>query len=1019
MNSHIRKNEKGIALLFTLGILSVLLVIALAFATSSITERKAAANNAELTSARLLAESAIQRAIAALRYYDASDPTAAPDVMFSQCPSGADTFFTQNDKTFDTLWRLATEENNITYYTWPPSYLNNDNAMHWVYIHDSSDPDNRIIGRMAYYVKASGGKLDPSSCVTQSTVYPLQPTAAVSAATIQQRPGINLCEINPKGLEGDTLGYFTAGVPTVITKMSSNAVANGKLPDGTRWPDFDTFFGKVNGTTAQKQQFSDWFACSQTPDDEAFWLDGGSSVAGNDNNGSQNASGGTSLGELYNRFNLARTDWTTVATRPTVTSILGTPEHYVLGSSFADGTSIPWLSNFGKLPLPDITNNAFTLLNGTDDETQKGNYPTVAARRNQIAANLIAYCGGTASITDYSEATTPSTVTYMGNQCTPRINELYVGVEAVTVPGGSSGAWTNQLIINAWVGNELVNIYGNNFGAATLTLNYTVTATIATGNATAALSDLNYSTSGTFIVPADPLNNNLNTMTIGENSYKCDATTYKIYDKTASGTGGVGGEITIAVTDVIVTITEAKLTYGGNVVDYAYVNKTIPTLATLQAATSATFDQLAYFGGVQDNDPREHLFASEWSAGAVSVVGAGPAYAYAAPTGTPNAANSSVTMNNSAGAITTQDMEIGNDPSYDFTNMKPRLSTAFIRGAHMQSPWELGFIHRGAPWQTLNIHVYSKDDLNNGKPNSDPSPDNKKFGVSYNMGGRDGAASGGIKAGYAQGDANILDQIKMNSSQSPNIYYGKVNIRAPLQSSLNALLANINTGIVLSNAVAGNGGNTNPHSGSGTIVSTGNGSTGTFAETLATAIYDFPSINGFPSRPLTRASIANVPALSDKSIIAAQTTKAAQDEIIGKFINLTKTSLSDQFTIVAIAQTIKDVGGRGVQTITIAKDINADGKIDNTSVQYGILYNPTTGIGDPSNWYWNPTTASATNTGCTPAVGAVFNESISTCKIGQYDLGADEILAEQKVLCVVKKDPTTGKWSIVSYQYCE
>lgn len=31
------------------------------------------------------------------------------------------------------------------------------------------------------------------------------------------------------------------------------------------------------------------------------------------------------------------------------------------------------------------------------------------------------------------------------------------------------------------------------------------------------------------------------------------------------------------------------------------------------------------------------------------------------------------------------------------------LSTAYIRNAPMQSLWELGVIHRGAAWQTLNL----------------------------------------------------------------------------------------------------------------------------------------------------------------------------------------------------------------------------------------------------------------------------------------------------------------------------
>ena len=64
----------------------------------------------------------------------------------------------------------------------------------------------------------------------------------------------------------------------------------------------------------------------------------------------------------------------------------------------------------------------------------------------------------------------------------------------------------------------------------------------------------------------------------------------------------------------------------------------------------------------------------------------------------------------------------------------------------MQSPWELGFIHRGAAWQTINLKAYNSDE-----------------GVATDAGGN----------AYSDGDANILDQIKMSSQTET---YGKVNI---------------------------------------------------------------------------------------------------------------------------------------------------------------------------------------------------------------------------------------------------
>ena len=49
------------------------------------------------------------------------------------------------------------------------------------------------------------------------------------------------------------------------------------------------------------------------------------------------------------------------------------------------------------------------------------------------------------------------------------------------------------------------------------------------------------------------------------------------------------------------------------------------------------------------------------------------------------------------------DKETVTDPAYLGSNANQHMSTAYIRNAPMQSLWELGAIHRGAAWQTINI----------------------------------------------------------------------------------------------------------------------------------------------------------------------------------------------------------------------------------------------------------------------------------------------------------------------------
>ncbi|MDD3886857.1 MAG: hypothetical protein PHI35_08290 [Victivallaceae bacterium] len=60
------RRQRGVALLFTLGIISLLLVLGLAFVTTSIMARKVAANNSNRSQAKMLAQSAVSRAALAV-----------------------------------------------------------------------------------------------------------------------------------------------------------------------------------------------------------------------------------------------------------------------------------------------------------------------------------------------------------------------------------------------------------------------------------------------------------------------------------------------------------------------------------------------------------------------------------------------------------------------------------------------------------------------------------------------------------------------------------------------------------------------------------------------------------------------------------------------------------------------------------------------------------------------------------------------------------------------------------------
>jgi hypothetical protein len=221
----------------------------------------------------------------------------------------------------------------------------------------------------------------------------------------------------------------------------------------------------------------------------------------------------------------------------------------------------------------------------------------------------------------------------------------------------------------------------------------------------------------------------------------------------------------------------------------------------------------------------------------------------------------------------------------------------------------------------------------------------------------------GPKAGgdtYSAGDANILDQIKMTANTTTK---GKISVNSDNKSVLRTLFDNIKLGSNLK---------TNPDPG----VITG---TATITPAVANTIVGPPttytpntilSTNGIlGGTPFyTRASIVNaIPYLStaDLGLGYSRTTDAQQEELIGKFINLTKAESPHNYTIIAVGEAIRDIGG-----VTIRKDLNNDGDMSDAG------------------------------------------ESINTTK-GTFDPNADEILASQKILALVQIQEISGSKKFV------
>jgi len=185
------------------------------------------------------------------------------------------------------------------------------------------------------------------------------------------------------------------------------------------------------------------------------------------------------------------------------------------------------------------------------------------------------------------------------------------------------------------------------------------------------------------------------------------------------------------------------------------------------------------------------------------------------------------------------------------------ISTAYIRNGPPKSLWELGAIHRGEPWKTLNIDK-------------------------YNDGSNDEI--------YGNGDAAILGQVKLEPQTQTR---GKFNANSPQKPAWEAVLAGITVG---GEYDAPGGGD--PISNFNIIDTDGGG-----------PIFDKNGTNsGTPFS--NRGGIAQAGSLADGTAGSSidQNTDRTQEEIIGKIANLL-TVRQNYFTVIVVGQAIKDVGG--------------------------------------------------------------------------------------------------------------
>jgi hypothetical protein len=197
----------------------------------------------------------------------------------------------------------------------------------------------------------------------------------------------------------------------------------------------------------------------------------------------------------------------------------------------------------------------------------------------------------------------------------------------------------------------------------------------------------------------------------------------------------------------------------------------------------------------------------------------------------------------------------------------PATSTAvskFIGNRPLISFWELGAIHRGEPWRTINLHSSDQLRANIGE--------------------------------YSYGDWPLLNQVRLTSATTSR---GGINVWDIPTYVWKPLLQGLRLGTPFENPAG--------------YLAVGTELTDNAALVLAAAaIASNPPVwladDATYVRYQGRGAIVGYGRLSDGTLFGTQTTDALQEEVIGKVVGLLNDRIS-YYTIIVCAKAVQDVGG--------------------------------------------------------------------------------------------------------------
>lgn len=895
------KKESGIAIILAISISALLIMLALTFLTSSIIERKATRNNDAMTVARMAAQSALNRAIVSMKQVSKNTLLAQEDVWshhdvvydysngYMSSIADSAIYYDDLDSSLTTTVNDVEMVNSIN--------ASNDydvtskDAKTWIYLPLPSGYNSYpLAARIAYVVVADKGKIDPSAAVD----------SGLNAMMLGYPRGQGVSESNEplSGLSSD-------GIPDEINKEITMINPDGSYVIGRPGRDVSELFlrclGSETGSLWFKQVFDQKLSSLYSP-------------AGRLNPGSR----WKDFKELYGAINILNsqgkvTDITAANGFHNVFYLDNPPdaEAYWInnGDELKEESELYHRFNLMRLNWDDLSvdsiisepqkfgkdipDNDIYSINWIRNWKSLGDFPSIDAAKRQIAANLIDYndSNDIATANNIDPANNNDSPTYVGLEKVPYINEVIIRFHAtMQAQDLISERRYSASIVPEFVAAESINMYDVISGGST----FKNIHVILNMDWDYTVADTIYSRTSTDSDRADFIISN-------SDAFRYTSNHYKFNDQSWHSTGWVHTPLPLGecnVTKIRIKSLSAKFINDNtnDFYDYSYI---VDTDCAVAGETGNSFNK--YFNAKID-DPRQNLFASDWikSFGSIDL--------------SDLSSKNSVCNPNQGGNT---DSEPGITEPYN-------ISTAFIRNSRMLSPWELGAIHRTSKWQTINLKNYNSAESMTGGGNS-----------------------------YSDGDANILDQIKMTDKKQ---IYGKISINSKNLDVMRVLFQKIRigSGYLVPGWLTAYEVNANIAQNLANNLITYNGSYKNRTEFLGTSTL----VNLFTNYNSTGGNLQ-------------QTNDAKKEELLGKFINLTKATEANLFTIIAVGQAIKDVGGA-----TVYKDLNTDGDTN-----------------DPG-------------------------EQIQTVT-GRFDINADEILSTQKIMATVQRSSSGDTFRIQKFQYID